>query len=285
MSTPRRRTPIRHLVVLLALLMTLVVGGSAMTMSAASAGRPTGPKPTIVFVHGAFADASGFNAEIQALQSRGYIAYAVANPLRGLANDSAYLKDFLSTINGPVVLVGHSYGGAVITNAATGNPNVKALVYIAAFALDEGETGGQAIALGGGSSDLMANLVLRPYPGAPVINFPNPGDLDQDGYINPATFRQVFAADVPAEQAAVMAAAQRPGTLSSLGVPSGVPAWKTIPSWYLVATQDHAIPAQAERVMAKRAGAHTVEVDSSHVAMISHPRAVTALILAAAASS
>jgi pimeloyl-ACP methyl ester carboxylesterase len=183
------------------------------------------------------------------------------------------------------VLVGHSYGGAVITNAATGNPNVKALVYVAAFAPDQGETGGAALALGGGTSQLMANLVLRPYPGAPVINFPNPGDLDQDGYINPAAFRQVFAADVPAAQAATMAASQRPGTLSSLAAPSGVPTWRTIPSWYLVARQDHAIPPEAERVMARRAGSHTIEIDSSHVAMISHPQAVDALILAAVAAT
>lgn len=258
--------------------LTLVLTGA----SAAGAGGPSRPKPTIVFVHGAFADASGFAASIGSLQKKGYPVYAPANPLRGLAGDVAYLKAFLGTIPGPVVLVGHSYGGAVITNAATGNPNVRALVYVAAFALAEGETGGAATALGGGTSLLLPNIVTRPYPGAPVIDFPHPGDLDQDGYIDPATFRQVFAADVPAAQAAVMAASQRPGTLSSLAAPSGVLAWKTVPSYYLVAKQDNAIPPQAQRVMAKRAHARTVEIDSSHVAMISHPRAVTALVLAAA---
>ena len=174
-----------------------------------------------------------------------------------------------------------SYGGAVITNAATGNPDVKALVYIAAFALDEGETGAQAVALGGGTSLLLANIITRPYPGAPVINFPHPGDLDTDRYINPATFREVFAADVPRAQAAVMAASQRPGTLSSLAAPSGLPAWRAIPSWYMVAKQDHAIPPEAERIMAARAKAHTVEINSSHVAMSSQPQAATDLILAA----
>jgi pimeloyl-ACP methyl ester carboxylesterase len=270
---------------LLALLLAIVVGLSLTALSAAEASSKAAPKPTVVFVHGAFADASGFNASMQDLQRRGFTVYAPANPLRGLAADSDYLKSFLSTITGPVVLVGHSYGGAVITNAATGNPNVKALVYIAAFALDEGETGGAAVALGGGTSLLLPNILTRPYPGAPVINFPNPGDLDQDGYINPATFREVFAADLPAATTALMAASQRPGTLSSLGAPSGVPAWRTIPSWYMVAKQDRAIPPQAERVMAARAKARTVEINSSHVAMISHPREVTALILAAVAGS
>jgi pimeloyl-ACP methyl ester carboxylesterase len=273
----------RRLPALVALLIAVALALTGLSAAEAS-GRPA-PRPTVVFVHGAFADASGFAASIQDLQRRGFPVYAPANPLRGLQADSDYLKSFLSTITGPVVLVGHSYGGAVITNAATGNPNVTALVYIAAFALDQGETGGAAVALGGGTSLLLPNIVTRPYPGAPVIDFPNPGDRDQDGYINPATFREVFAADVPAATAAVMAASQRPGTLSSLGAPSGVPAWRTIPSWYMVAKQDRAIPPEAERAMAARAKARTVEVDSSHVAMISHPREVTALILAAVAGT
>jgi pimeloyl-ACP methyl ester carboxylesterase len=279
-ASGRRRTP-----ALVALLLAVVVGLSLSAFSAAEASSRPAPKPTVVFVHGAFADASGFNASVQDLQQRGFTVYSPANPLRGLQADSDYLKSFMSTITGPVVLVGHSYGGAVITNAATGNPNVKALVYIAAFALDQGETGGAAVALGGGTSLLLPNIITRPYPGAPVINFPNPGDQDMDGYINPATFRDVFAADLPVATTAVMAASQRPGTLSSLAAPSGVPAWRTIPSWYLVAKQDHAIPPQAERAMAARAKATTVEINSSHVAMISHPREVTALILAAVAGT
>jgi pimeloyl-ACP methyl ester carboxylesterase len=231
------------------------------------------PKPTIVFEHGAFADASGFAASIADLQKRGYTVYAPANPLRGLNSDADYLRAFLGTLTGPIVLVGHSYGGAVMTNAATGNTNVKALVYVAAFALDEDETVGAATALGGGESQLLPHIIVRPYPGAPAG--------DADGYIDPAFFRQVFAQDVPARQAAVMAASQRPGTLSSFATPSGVPAWRTIPSWFLIAKNDRVIPPEAQRVMAARAHGHAVEIRSSHVAMVSHPDDVTAIVLAA----
>jgi pimeloyl-ACP methyl ester carboxylesterase len=273
---------LRKLIVLLC----LVLGLSFITTASAEAGagaapRPT-PRPTVVFVHGAFADASGWSESITDLQKLGYPVYAPPNQLRSLSGDSAHLRSFLSTIAGPIVLVGHSYGGAVITNAASGNPNVKALVYIAAYALDEGESVGDANSLGGGTSNLLPNIVLRPYPGAPVINFPAPGDVDQDAYIDPAAFRQLFAADVPAAQAAVMAASQRPGTLLSLAEPSAVPAWKTVPSWYLVAQNDRTIPPAAERFMAKRAKARTVEIRSSHAALVSHADAVTGLVLAAA---
>ena len=235
-------------------------------------------KPTIVFVHGAFADASGFAHSISDLQRAGYPVLAPANPLRGLAADSDSLRAFLSTLTGPIVLVGHSYGGAVITNAATGNPNVKALVYIAAYALAAGETVDAANALGGGHSDLLNNIEVKPIPG--VTPAPPP-DGDLEVYIRPSSFRAIFAADVPKATAAVMAATQRPAALSSLLAPSGPPAWASIPSWYLVAGQDKAIPPEAERAMAARANATTVEIRSSHAAMVSHPRAVTALILAA----
>lgn len=236
---------------------------------------PVGPRPTIVIEHGAFADASGFAGVIERLQERGYTVLAPPDPLRGLPQDSDYLQAFLATISGPIVLVGHSYGGAVITNAATGNPNVKALVYLAAYALDEGETVAAANSLGGGTTDLLAHIVVRPYPGAPAG--------DADGYIDPAYFRQLFAQDVPAATAAEMAASQRPAALSALAEPSGPPAWKTIPTWYMVAADDHTIPPQAERVMASRAHAYTVVIASSHAVMVSHPDAVTSLILAAAA--
>jgi pimeloyl-ACP methyl ester carboxylesterase len=269
-GTTRRQV---GLIAILAVLMALVLALLPGSASDAAAGKTDAPKPTIVLVHGAFADASAWNAVIGDLQKRGYTAYAPANPLRGLISDSDYLRSFLATIPGPVVLVGHSYGGAVITNAATGNPNVKALVYIAAYAPDQGETLAQATELGGGSSLLLQHLVLRPFPGS--------GAADADGYIDPAFFHDVFAQDLPAKQTAVMAAEQRPSALSALGTPSGVPAWKAIPSWYLVARDDHAIPPEAERAMAKRAHAHTIEIPSSHAAMISHPDAVTGLILAA----
>jgi pimeloyl-ACP methyl ester carboxylesterase len=231
-------------------------------------------KPTIVLVHGSFADASGWSGTITRLQREGYTTFAPPNPLRGLGEDSDYLRSFLSTIEGPVVLVGHSYGGAIITNAATGNSAVVSLVYICGFALDEGEPVGAAIGLGGGHSELAEHIVARPYPGAP--------EGDADGYIDPAFFRQLFCADLGQEDAAALAATQRPAALQTLTAPSGEPAWKSIPSWYLVGSSDRTIPAEAERFMAQRAGAHTVEIDSSHVAMISHPDAVAKLIRDAA---
>jgi pimeloyl-ACP methyl ester carboxylesterase len=229
-----------------------------------------GPKPTIVLVHGGWADASSWNAVTQRLQDDGYTVMAPANSLRGVQTDSAYLSSVLATISGPIVLVGHSYGGVLITNAATGNPNVKALVYIAAFAPDQGETVGQILAMNPGSQAAPPNLTFRPYPGG------------ADVYITPSAFHSVFCADLSAKTAAVMAANQRPIEAAALGEPSGVPAWKTIPSWYLVASNDQAIPPATERFMAKRAGATTVEIASSHVAMISHPGVVTDLILGVA---
>jgi len=262
--------------------LSLILAGAAALAAvsialpaAADARRPApAPKPTVVLVHGAFADSSGWNDVTELLQKRGYTVLAASNPLRGLAADSEYVKSILATIDGPIVLVGHSYGGAVITNAATGNPNVKSLVYVAAYALEAGERLVDANALGGGHSDLADHLVIRPYPGAP--------EGDADGYIDPAFFRELFAADLPKKQAAVLAASQRPAALSALFTPSGEPAWKTIPSWYLVASQDHTIPPEAERAMALRAGSTTIEIDSSHVAMMSHPRDVVGLILDAA---
>jgi pimeloyl-ACP methyl ester carboxylesterase len=230
-------------------------------------------KPTIVLVHGAFADASGWRGVIERLSALGYSAQAPANPLRGVITDGDYVRTFLNTIEGPVILVGHSYGGSVITNASVGAANVSALVYIAAYAPDEGESLGAAGALDGGSNDLAEHLLVRPYPGMP--------DGDGDAYINPQFFHAQFCADLPEATAAVMAVSQRPVTLSCLGTPSGPAGWKTLPSWYMVATNDKAIPPVAERAMAKRAGAHTVEIESSHVAFISHPQETVDLILAA----
>ncbi|MEV0789545.1 alpha/beta hydrolase [Kribbella sp. NPDC050459] len=231
-------------------------------------------KPTIVFVHGAFADSSGWNAVAGRLLEAGYPVLAFSNPLRGPLADGAYLRDFLATIEGPVVLVGHSYGGAVITNAATGNPNVKSLVYVAAYAPDEGESVAAANTLGGGHTEVTDHLVLRPFPGA--------AEGDADAYIDPAHFHRLFAQDLSQEATRVMAATQRPGALAALVTPSGPPAWKTIPSWYLVANQDRIIPPEAERAMAARAGSTVVQINSSHVAMMSHPGDVVRLIRAAA---
>ena len=243
--------------------------------TAAASHHGDGPKPTIVLVHGAFADASGWGGVITRLEERGYTVLAPANPLRGVATDSAYIASVLATITGPIVLVGHSYGGEVITNAATGNHNVKALVYIAAFAPDAGESAGGILAKFPGSMLSPSNLILRPFPQPD-------GTTGEDAYINPAVFQEAFCADCSHVTAAVMAATQRPAALATLREPSGVPAWKTIPSWYLVASQDHAIPPAAERFMAARMHAHTVQIDSSHAAMVSHPGVVTDLILSAA---
>jgi len=234
-------------------------------------------KQTIVLVHGAYADSSSWNGSIDALQEAGHRVIAVADPLRGLESDGDYLRSVLETIDGPIVVAGHSYGGSVMSQAADGNPNVTALVYVAAFALDEGEPVAGALSLAGDAVDLASIVDLRPYAGAP--------EGDADAYLKIDIFPQAFCQDLPAELAAVMAVTQRPGTLSSLTTPSGVPAWKTLPSWYLVASSDRVIPPAAERIMASRAGATTVEVDSSHVAMISHPDEVTDLILAAVAGS
>ena len=256
-----RKWPVAHL--LLAVALIFGVAGSATAVGEHR------PKPTVVLVHGAFADASGWDDVARSLQRKGYPVLAPANPLRGVDFDSAYLRSVLATVQGPIVLVGHSYGGFVLTNAATGNPNVKALVYIAAFAPDAGETVGGLSALFPGSQLGEAALDFRPHPGG------------VDGYIKLSLFREVFAADVPRATAAAMAVSQRPADVATLGQPSGVPAWKTIPSWTLIAKDDHVIPAAAQRFMAQRAGARTVQVAASHVAMISEPEATTELVLTA----
>lgn len=274
----RRRRWWPPLLAVLAALLVATLAGSGVAGAAGGSGdrRPGSPavKPTIVLVHGAFADSSGWNTVIGKLLATGYPTLAFSNPLRGPVADGEYLKQFLGTIEGPVVLVGHSYGGAVISNGATGN--VKALVFVAAYAPEAGESVAQANELGGGHTVVTDHLVLRPYPGAP------PGDADAT--IDPAWFPRLFAQDLPLPTARVMAATQRPGALSALVTPSGPPAWKTIPSWYMVAKQDRIIPPEAERVMAARAAATTVTVNSSHVPMISQPDSVLKLILAAARS-
>jgi len=258
--------------------LTLFAGSGASATPNSSAGVATaathhddGPKPTIVLVHGAFADASGWAGVVKRLQDRGHTVLAPANPLHGVASDSAYIASVHATITGPIVLVGHSYGGEVITNAATNNTNVRALVYIAGYGLDEGESIASIGAQFPGGLG-PANLTFRPF------RQPD-GSTGLDAYINLAEFRELFAADVPRQTAAVMAVSQRPASAATVGEPSGVPAWKTIPSWYLVAKQDRTIAPAAERFMAERMGAHTIEINSSHVAMISHPRVVTDLIL------
>jgi pimeloyl-ACP methyl ester carboxylesterase len=231
------------------------------------------PKPTVVLVHGAFADASGFGAVTSRLQRRGYTVISPANPLRGPASDAAYVASLMKTIDGPIVLVAHSYGGAVSSLAANEVSNVKALVYLNALALDVGESNL-------GITERFPNQfgdTLRPRP------FPQPdGTQGTDLYIDPASFHSFFAADVSARKAARMASAQRPVTLAAIQEKSTEPAWKTIPSWYLIGRQDEVISPAAQRFMAKRANAHTTSINSSHASYISHPAKVTKLILRAA---
>ena len=237
----------------------------------------SGAKPTIVFVHGGWADSSGWNAEVAAFQEAGYPVIAPANPLRGLASDAAYLRSVLETIEGPIVLVGHSYGGAVISNAATGLANVEALVYIAAFAPDAGESLAQLVTKYPGTQITPDALIERPYPTAD-------GGQGVDLYLKPEIFRQAFAGDLPRRVTTLMQATQRPFSVAAFGEPSAEPAWKTIPSWYLVATADHAIPPAAQEFMADRADATVARVKSSHVPMQSQPDATIRIIRQAVSS-
>ncbi len=264
----------RGIAATIALVLALGLGLSASAAASASERQDLqNPKPTIVFVHGGWADSSGWNQEITSLERLGYPVIAPADPLRDLASDTAYIRSVLQTISGPIVLVGHSYGGAVITNAAVGVPNVKALVYIAAFAPDKGESLAQLVSMNPGSQIGPATLDFRPYP-LPGI----------DLYLKKSAFHDAFAGDLPLTVTDQMQATQRPFSNEAFTALSGEPAWKKIPSWYMVARQDHAIPPATERFMAQRAHASTVEVDSSHVAMISQPEATTRLILEAAGS-
>ena len=232
--------------------------------------------PTVVLVHGAFADASSWNGVIERLRAKGISVMAPANPLRGIAADSAYAASVFEQVEGPVVVVGHSYGGAVITNAATEAKNVVGLVYVAAFAPEEGEMLG-AVEDGSKDSVLNSALVPRQYPTAD-------GGSATEFYIDPPKAREAFAGDLSDQQAALIAATQRPVAEAAFGEPNGPPAWKHLPSWAVVATGDKAAGTDVVRSMAERAGAKITEVDGSHVIMVSQPEAVTNVILDAVAA-
>jgi len=246
------------------------------SIGAAAAGGTHPAKPVIVLEHGAWADASSWNSVISQLQLRGFTVYAPPNPLRGLPQDSGYLHQFLTqnpALQGqPVILVAHSYGGAVATAAAVGAPEVKALVYVDAFIPDAGDTVASLISgscVAGPPADVF-NIV--PIPGAP-------GDVDL--YLKPSVVPGCFANGLPASQAAVIAATQRPLAASALAATFGPPAWKTIPSWAVIGTADHVIPFANQTFMAKRAGARITDVNAGHLSLISKPSVVTRVILEA----
>lgn len=249
----------------------------AFTPVLAAAPAIAAPLPTVVLVHGAFADATSWNGVAAVLREHGYQVVTPDNPLRGPANDAAAVQRTLDTISGPVVLVGHSYGGAVISNVH--DPKVESLVYIAAFAPVRGEP---------------AQLLLDPFrfPGSrllpPVLQLRIVDDANGiagnnlDGYIAPESFHDTFAQDVSAATAADMFAHQRSIAVVANVEPSGAPSWAAIPSWNLISSGDRVIPPASQRFMAERMGAHTSEIDASHASLVSRPAEVAAVIEAAA---
>lgn len=283
----KRITPLVHGALALTAASALALAGCAAgvtggqtpqeTHTATAQEAPDGA-PTIVLVHGAWADAAGWTPVIERLQDNGYTVVAPANPLRGLATDSAYLEAVLTQIDGPVLLAGHSYGGAVITNAAAGNSKVEGLVYIAGFAPDEGESLATL-------NETEEGKEIDPVPALPTT-FPKDGGTEgTELTIDVTKYSSVFLNDQLTDQTAqALAVEQRPLSLDSVLEVSGVPAWKSIPSWYLVAAEDRAIAPSLERFMAERAGAHTVEIDAPHLVMATDPDAVAELIETAASA-
>jgi pimeloyl-ACP methyl ester carboxylesterase len=256
---------------------------------ARTAPESEGVKPTVVLVHGDWADASSWKGEITRLQRDGFSVAAPPNPLRGIPEDAGYLSNYLQTITGPIVLVGHSYGGAIITNAATGNANVKALVFVDAFVPQQNETLVQL--LGMGPTSCLAGSAIDPTKVFNFVQDPGlpPGDLDAYLKVEATSlypgFASCFANGLSASQAAELAVAQRPAALGQLIDKTGVPAWLTIPSWYLIGTNDHAVPPELQRFMATRANAHISEFDGGHLGLISDPEAVVEVIERAIAAT
>jgi pimeloyl-ACP methyl ester carboxylesterase len=251
-------------------LLGTAVAVAATAIPAVSASANTGQqaaKPTVVLVHGAWADGSSWNGVVSGLQHDGYTVDVPPNPLRGVATDSAYLASYLKTIQGPIVLVGHSYGGVLTTNAATGNDQVKALVYVDAYIPAKGDSLNTLNAKSPGGQITPQALNTVPSAGGVV-----------DAYIKPANFRSILANDLSPQQAAELAATQRPLAASALAETSGTPAWQKIRSWDVIGTADHAIPAATQQFMAKRAGSKVTTLDASHLSMISHPKNVRDVI-------
>jgi pimeloyl-ACP methyl ester carboxylesterase len=269
---------------LVALLTALVVACDSSDQSDASPDLvpcelPAASKPTVVLVHGAWADTSSWDGEVASLQSSGYEVRAIANPLEDLTTDAASVAEFLTTISGPIVLVGHSYGGSVITNAAAGNSQVKALVYVDAAAPDVGETTAQLSGtdsiLGGDPSSLYDMVADRDGPAGAM-----------DLYLKHDVFVESFGSDLPRDTATRLWASQRAASTSAFMTPSQEAAWKTIPSWYFISTGDKIITPASERSMAERAGSHVTEFSGgSHLTLVSHPDEVTSVIGSAICSA
>lgn len=259
-----------------ALAATLVVGAGGAAANAASmkhASAGDGAKPTIVLVHGAFADSSSWTAEVEDLQDAGYPVVAVANPLRGVSSDTEYLESVLATIDGPIVLVGHSYAGFLISEAAAEDPDVEALVYVAAYIPQAGESPADLTYLNPGSLLTGDNLVARPTPGGGT-----------DLYVNPETFGKVYAGGVSSDLVPTLAVVQRPIAAAALGEQATVSAPAETPKWAIVATQDNAIPTVTQQFMAERASADIVTVRSGHDVPAAKAGVVTKVILEAAGS-
>ena len=269
-DSKHRRRRFWLLAALLAAVVALVIPLSVTGSAAAHDSKGAGPKPTIVLVHGDWADGSSWSAVMPRLQRQGYQVVAPPNQLRGPSVDDPYLASYLQTIPGPIILVGHSYGGFVITNAAVGNTNVKALVYIDAFIPDVNQT--------------LADLSSPESCLVPQAFHPVPFSGGVDLYLNIAPnppyvgFNKCFANGVPPNQAAVLAAVQRPAAAAQLGEPSGPPAWATIPSWSLIGTEDHAVPPSLQEQMSTHAGAHISFVKAGHLSLITRPNAVIDII-------
>ena len=261
---------------LLAASLTGVAAGARIAPAYAQPAAVGAAKPTIVLVHGAFADSSSWNGEVSLLQKNGYRVIAPPNPLRGIQSDGNSVAALLKSIKGPIVLVGHSYGGPVIDTAAQGNPQVKALVFVSAYALDLGES-----VAGLGSKFPTSQLtpsVLTPVP------FATASGKDVDLYVDEAAFESVFASGLPKSQSIIMSATQRPLAASALSEKAPMPAWKSIPSWAVLSDRDLVIPPAEQQFMYERAKSTITRVEAGHTALISHPEIVVKVIEEAAAA-
>jgi pimeloyl-ACP methyl ester carboxylesterase len=261
--------------ILLAAMALVVVSLTPAQSLVAEHGPSKPPKPTIVLVHGSWADGSSWNRVIERLQDDGYKVAAIPNPLRSLSGDAASVRAYLESVTGPIVLVAHSYGGAVITNAATGVANVKRLVYVNAFAPDAGQV---PLDLAGPDSALATDPTTV-FDFVPPTLPPGP---TADVYLKRSTVFASFATGLSSDAKAIVAATQRPALLGAFAEASGAPAWKTIPSWYLLGTEDQIIPESAQRAMAEHAGSKIVEYDEPHRGLMTDPKTVTRVIERAA---